>query len=189
MRPLVRRSIRFYLHLAGYVGLQMMMDFIPVSNPLSIVLNFEAAMKSSMTFRIATLADSELLAKLNHQLIQDEGHRNRMTVPELEQRLRGWLSGEYRAVIFEEGEVVAYALFREQPQEIYLRQLLVVRTRRRQGIGRNAVETLRAKLWPRNKRLTVDVLVANPDAIAFWRAIGYTDYCLTLEIRPQPHRT
>lgn len=37
------------------------------------------------------------------QLIQDEGHRNRMTVAELEQRMRGWIAGEYRAVIFEAG--------------------------------------------------------------------------------------
>jgi hypothetical protein len=30
-----------------------------------------------------------LLAELNHQLIRDEGHRNRMTVPELKRRMRG----------------------------------------------------------------------------------------------------
>ena len=64
-----------------------------------------------MTFRAATPDDCPLLAKLNHQLIQDEGHRNKMTAPELEQRMRGWLSGEYRAVVFEDaGEVVAYGL-------------------------------------------------------------------------------
>ena len=66
-----------------------------------------------MTFRQATLEDCAVLARLNHELIQDEGHRNRMTVTELENRMRGWLSGEYRATIFEEnGEVVSYALFR-----------------------------------------------------------------------------
>ena len=36
-------------------------------------------------------------------MIRDEGHRNRMTVPELEQRMRGWIAGEYRAVVYEEG--------------------------------------------------------------------------------------
>src|SRR6266571_169811 len=67
-----------------------------------------------MKFRFATLDDCQLLAQMNHQLIQDEGHRNPMTVPELEQRMGGWLAGEYRAVIYEhKGEVVAYALFRE----------------------------------------------------------------------------
>ena len=138
-----------------------------------------------MTFRPATLEDCALLAGLNHQLIQDERHRNRMTASELEQRMKGWLGGEYRAVIYEDGgEVVAYALFRELPEEIYLRQLFVVRNRRRQGVGRRAVEILRSHVWPKNKRLTVDVLVTNESAIAFWRAVGYTDYCLTLEILP-----
>jgi hypothetical protein len=75
-----------------------------------------------MNFRHATLNDCALLAELNHQLIRDEGHRNPMTVPELEQRMKGWLASEYSAAIFENGgEVVAYALYREQPEEIYLR--------------------------------------------------------------------
>src|SRR5712691_3812954 len=134
-----------------------------------------------MKFRLATLDDCGLLADLNHQLIRDEGHRNPMTVAQLEQRMRGWLAEEYRAVIYEdEDEVVAYALFREQPDEIYLRQLFVVRDRRRYGIGRRAVEILRSSVWPRHKRLTVEVLVSNKNAVAFWRAMGYADYSLTL---------
>jgi len=57
-----------------------------------------------------------------------------MTVPQLEQRMRGWISGEYRAIIYEDGsEIVAYALFQEQPEEIYLRQLFVVRQARKEG--------------------------------------------------------
>jgi predicted acetyltransferase len=134
-----------------------------------------------MTFRPATAEDCSRLAELNHQLIRDEGHRNRMTVAELEKRMGAWLKGEYRAVLFEDGgEVVAYALFREQPEEIYLRQLFVVRHRRSQGIGRRAVETLRSRVWPKTKRLTVDVLVSNKRAVAFWRKIGYTDLFILL---------
>ena len=138
-----------------------------------------------MTFRAAILDDCPLLAALNYQLIRDEGHRNQMTVPELEERMRGWLSGEYGAVIFEDaGDVVAYGLYREQPDLIYLRQLFVVRHRRRQGLGRRAVEILRSQVWPKDRRLTVDVLVANQSGIAFWRSVGYTDYALSLEILP-----
>jgi GNAT superfamily N-acetyltransferase len=140
----------------------------------------------SIEFQFATLRDSGLLAELNHQLIQDEGHRNRMTVAELESRMNGWLAGEYRAVLAEiDCEVAAYALFRDQPDEIYLRQLFVVRPRRRQGIGRLVMSFLRERVWPKNKRLTVEVLVANQAAVAFWRSMGYSDYCLTLEIMPQ----
>ena len=142
-------------------------------------------LNSGITFRVATLQDCGLLAELNHQLIRDEGHRNPMTVPQLEQRMRAFIEGEYRAIIFEQNrEVVAYALYREEPEEIYLRQLFVVRHRRQQGIGRRAVEILRSQVWPKTKRLTVEVLVANQDAVAFWRAVGYTDYSLTLEIMP-----
>ncbi len=138
-----------------------------------------------ITFRPATPNDCALLAELNHQLIRDEGHRNPMTIPQLEQRMRGFIEGEYRAIIFEKyGEVVAYALYREGADEIYVRQLFVVRHRRRKGIGRRAVEILRSQGWPTTKRLTVEVLVANTAAVAFWRALGYVDYALTLEIMP-----
>jgi predicted acetyltransferase len=79
---------------------------------------------------------------------------------------------------------VAYALYREEPEELYLRQLFVARHQRRKGIGRTAVEILRAQIWPKNKRLTVSVLVQNTAAVAFWRAVGYQDYSLTLESLP-----
>ena len=138
-----------------------------------------------MTFRPATVDDCAQLAELNHQLIRDEGHRNRMTVAELEERMRAWLEGEYRAMLFEDGgKTVAYALFREQPEEVYLRQLFVVRNQRSQRIGRRAVEVLRSQVWPKTKRLTVDVLVTNTRGVAFWRQVGFTDYCLSLEILP-----
>src|ERR1700677_4760356 len=140
-------------------------------------------LNTTMTLRPATLDDCPLLAELNHQLIRDEGHRNPMTVAELEERMKDWLASEYAAVLFEkDGGTVAYALYREQPKEIYLRQLFVARDRRRQGLGRAAFEILRTKIWPGNKRLTVDVLVHNRGAVAFWRAMGCQDYSLKLEI-------
>jgi predicted acetyltransferase len=141
--------------------------------------------KRPMTFRQATVNDCALLAELNHQLIRDEGHRNAMTEAELEQRMKSWLTSEYQAVLFEnDGAVVAYAVYAEQPEKIYLRQLFVMRNRRRKGIGRQAIEILRSKIWPANKRLTVEVLVRNTAAAAFWREVGYQDYSLMLEIMP-----
>jgi GNAT superfamily N-acetyltransferase len=135
-----------------------------------------------MKFHYATLNDCPLLAELNHQLIQDEGHRNPMTAPELEQRMRHWLSTEYTAVLFEKGvSILAYALFREEPAQIYLRQLFVTRENRRQGIGTRVMEILVTQIWPENKRLTVSVLVSNTAAMGFWHAIGFQDYSLTLE--------
>ena len=139
-----------------------------------------------MTFRFATTADCPQLAEMNYQLIRDEGHRNPMTVAELETRMRAWLNGVYQAVFFmDPTEVLGYALYGEQEGEIYLRHLFVVRHRRRQGIGRRAMEILRGDIWPKHKRLTVAVLVHNEAAVAFWRTCGYRDYCLTLEIAPE----
>ena len=143
---------------------------------------------TTLTHRRATRADCRLLGALNHQLIRDEGHRNPMTEAQLAQRMRGWLArGEYRAELFEErGEVVAYALYRESADEIYLRHLFVVRTRRRQGLGRRAMRLLCDEIWPRGRRLTVEVLCANTTGVAFWKAMGYREYSLGLEIMPPP---
>ena len=76
-----------------------------------------------MEYRLATERDLDLLAEWNHQLIRDEGHRNPMPVPELRERMRGWLNGgEYKAVVFgPEANPLAYALFREDAAGVYLR--------------------------------------------------------------------
>lgn len=137
-----------------------------------------------LTWREAQETDIGLLADWNHQLIRDEGHRNPMTVDQLAERMKKWLSGEYRAILFSEVAPVAYALFRVDPELIYLRQLFVSSDRRRSGIGRAAFEILRGEVWPPGVRLTVDVLCQNRGAVDFWRSVGYQDYCLTLEIMP-----
>ncbi len=135
-----------------------------------------------MEFRVATLADAATLAALNQQLIRDEGHRNRMTLPELEQRMTGWLASEYQAVLFVAGErVVGYALFRFDPEFVYLRQFFVCAEDRRLGVGRAAIAWLREHAWRGAERVRLDVLVGNQTGIAFWRAVGFQDYCLTLE--------
>ena len=138
-----------------------------------------------MTYRTATQADVSLLAELNHQLIRDEGHRNPMTVSELGERMSKWIKGDYTAILFEENQIVAYALYRNSDDSIYLRQLFVHRAHRRQGIGRRAMNILFQKIWPKDRRITVDVLTHNSAAISFWRAVGFSDYSLTLEKMPK----
>ena len=132
------------------------------------------------------VSDSEmsLLAEWNHQLIRDEGHRNPMTVEQLAERMKKWVAEEYRAVIFTDHDPVGYALFKQEEGLIYLRQLFVRRDRRGQGIGHAAIGILRREIWPAGVRLTVDVLCQNVAGIAFWRSVGYKEYCLTLEIMP-----
>jgi ribosomal protein S18 acetylase RimI-like enzyme len=136
-----------------------------------------------LQYRLATAEDIVLLARMNRQLIEDEGHRNRMTLPELEERLRQWLANEYTAVIFEQGTTpVAYALFRPEAASIYLRQFFVERQYRRQGIGRQAMQLLLTDIWPVDRRITLEVLVHNQRGQAFWHALGFQDYAITLEM-------
>ena len=109
-----------------------------------------------------------------------------MTLPELEERMREWLSGDFNGVIFEdEGNVVAYGLYREQPDMVYLQHFFVVRHRRRERIGRSAIEILRSQVWPKDRKLLLDVLIANESGLAFWRSVGYEVFALSLEITPE----
>ena len=138
-----------------------------------------------LLLRRATLSDLELLGSLNQQLIQDEGHRNALNLSQLRERMRGWITVEYTAMLFEyKGEVVGYALYRDEPGLIYLRQFFVRRDRRRKNMGRKAFDLLRQQIWPAGKRITVEVLIANEAAVAFWKAVGFKEYALTLEILP-----
>src|SRR3712207_2637032 len=115
-----------------------------------------------LLYRFATASDLDRLAELNQQLIQDEGHRNRMDLEQLRERMAQWLEGSYRAVLFEQsGLVVAYALYREDAGMIYIRHFFVVREQRRSGIGRRAIGLLLNHILPPDARVQLDVLVGN----------------------------
>lgn len=138
------------------------------------------------TYRFATLDDVPVLARMSRELTEDERHRNRSRpLIWFEERMRNFLIGGYRAVLFErDGQVAAYALYADltDSDTIYLRQLFVERGQRRRGIGREAMRLLMDEVWPLNRRLTVEVLVGNKAALAFYRAIGYHEYSIELEI-------
>ena len=141
-------------------------------------------MTLNLNYRFASPQDAAILAEMNHQLIRDEGHRNPMTLTELTQRMSGWLNGQYLAVLFKDrDQIVGYALFRHEPEFVYLRQLFVSADHRRRGIGRHALEWLRQFAWPRATRIRVEVLVDNEAARAFWRSVGFGEYCVTMERR------
>jgi GNAT superfamily N-acetyltransferase len=133
-------------------------------------------------FRYAVTNDIPILAQMNRQLIVEEKHRNNMTMPELVERMRGFLAGEYKAVVFEQdGKIVGHALYRRDPEWFYVRQFFVQPTHRRRGIARAAVQWMMKNSWQGSPRVRLDVLAWNPDGIAFWRAIGFTDYCISME--------
>jgi GNAT superfamily N-acetyltransferase len=138
-----------------------------------------------LAWRYGSEADLDLLADWNRQLILDDRHRNAMTVAQLRERMRGWLMGEYQAVIFSESEPVAHALFKREEGLVHLRQFFVRRDKRRIGIGSAAIGLLRKEIWPQSARLTVDALCRDNGTVDFWRSVGYRDYSLTLEIMPK----
>jgi GNAT superfamily N-acetyltransferase len=90
---------------------------------------------------------------------------------------------DYSAVIFERsGELLGYALFRRDSDHVYLRQLFVRPEHRRRGIGRLAVSWLWKNVWADASRVRIDVLIGNSTGAAFWRAMGFRDYCVTMEM-------
>lgn len=141
--------------------------------------------KVRVEFRFATSADVPLIAEMNRELMQDEGHADVLDLGALEDRMRGWLAGEYRAVLFEQGgEVVAYALLRPEGVDTYLRQFFVRRHVRRRGVGREAIRILLATALAEAPRITLDVLTGNGPARVFWEAVGFREYAIAMELRP-----
>jgi GNAT superfamily N-acetyltransferase len=139
----------------------------------------------TLHYRFATVADCAELAALNRLLIEQGADWGEPDPAALERRMRRWLAADdYRAVLFHatDGTTLAYALFREHAGEINLGQFLVLPHARRHGIGRRAVELLRAHIWPTGRRLTLEVLIDNHAARDFWHALGYRDCAVALEI-------
>ncbi|MCL5998554.1 MAG: GNAT family N-acetyltransferase [Chloroflexi bacterium] len=95
--------------------------------------------------RSATPDDVALLARMNRQLIEDEGSRNPMSLDQLEARMRCWLGGGWSITIVLAGdEVAGYAVYQVRRDEycpdqqlVYVRQFFIRRELRRQGIGKS----------------------------------------------------
>ena len=142
-------------------------------------------MHTSLQFRFATVADIAVLAPLNAQLLADEGNPNPLSLPELQARMLGWLSSkDYRALVFEaDGQIAGYALYRHEPDHVYLRQFFVVPALRRSGVGKAALAWLWANDWQKAPCLRLELLSQNSAAQGFWRAVGLTDFYVTMEMK------
>ncbi len=126
--------------------------------------------------------DCHLLAKMNHQLIRDEGHRNPMNQTQLSRRMKKWLEGEYTAYLFTEREkIIGYCLYRKEKGFIYIRHFYIERVNRKRGLGRRAFNKMRKEVWDKTPVLRMDVLVDNRIGLHFWKALGFQDYSLTME--------
>ena len=125
--------------------------------------------------------NSQKLAELNRQLIEDEGHRNPMSISELARRMKSWLSTEYFCYGVVEGkEILAYCLYREENDYFYIRQLFTLRHLRRKGLATKLLNYLEPGVLS-GKPIRIEVLVNNDGAKAFYLSRGFKMYCYTLE--------
>ena len=148
----------------------------------------------TLSIRAATEEDIRILAMMNKQLIEDEGHRNPMSVPELAQRMRGWLQGGWNADLFVQANtraddtIIGYALYQYRQDEffpdqtvVYLRQFLIEREYRDTGLGRRALQELFKVRFQSPCTVVVDVLTTNERGLNFWQRAGFQPYQTTLK--------
>jgi hypothetical protein len=90
----------------------------------------------SIAYYRAGSDDIALLAFLLAQLIEDEGGPAESSLPALESLLRDYLARGYQAILFTDATgVVAYALYHQDAEGIYLHHFFVSRHCRRRSIG------------------------------------------------------
>lgn len=140
---------------------------------------------ASISISVATEADIPQLAALNLQLMEDEQHPYMLPLDELRARMTRWVAGEYHVLVFRNGaRICGYAAWCTEERGIYLRHFFICRDQRRQGLGRIIIDWLRRDHFPKDQPLQLEAAIWNKDAIAFWRAIGFKDFGLTMEMKP-----
>lgn len=143
-----------------------------------------------LDIRRCTPADFDVLAQMNRELIEDEGHRNPMSVLQLKERFRRFVTEDGYTVdlVLFGGEVAGFATHRYEPDDaeasgmhVHLRQFYIARGKRRGGIGTSALELLIHARFKAGDRIFLDVLEANPGGKHFWSKTGFTPYGTTME--------
>ena len=137
-------------------------------------------------------ADVRLLARLNGQLIEDEGHDCPLDRTGLEARMVNFLASSYSAFLLSIGDEAGgnrpagYALVDLGTDRPHLRQFFIRRGLRRQHLGTRAFEGLRNELGA--AEMSVDVLSSNDRAIRFWHSVGFSDRSVTMQFGGRSHR-
>ena len=128
---------------------------------------------NNIFLRPATTADLDALASMNKQLIEDEQHDNPMTLPQLKERMEGFLEGDYTALICVDSadNIVGYALVNQAAKSFYLRQFFICRGERRKGYGRRFFHMLLKHL--NTDTIDIEVLTGNEAGKAFWESLGF----------------
>ena len=129
--------------------------------------------------------EAALLAELNRQLDEDEPHPYPLPLSALSERMARWIeSGAYDVLLFRRGErVTGYAVWRVEDRGAYLRHFFICRDQRRQGWGRAAMQLLRSDVFPRDLPVQIEAAIGNKAGIAFWHAIGFEEFGLSMELK------
>ncbi|MHB9293996.1 hypothetical protein Holit_03119 [Hollandina sp. SP2] len=115
-----------------------------------------------------------ILANMNKQLIEDEKTNNEMDVPQLTERMLGFLNTGYKAFFIKnENKIIGYILCDMNKDPVYLRQFFIKEEERRKKYGMGAFNELKKHLGI--KEIEIDVYIWNEIGIKFWKALGFKE--------------
>ncbi|MCL6613628.1 MAG: GNAT family N-acetyltransferase [Firmicutes bacterium] len=138
-----------------------------------------------MNLLLCTEEHLDLLVHMNKQLIEDERHDNPMTLQELKERMRMFISTSYKAFIFQkDGQVIGYALVDMTRKPLYLRQFFIDRGCRRKGFGATAFHLLLEEL--KTDTIDIEVLSWNEAGIGFWKSLGFKERSIYMRYERKP---
>lgn len=138
-----------------------------------------AASLTDIQLKPCSYEDLNLLAVLNKQLIEDEGHDNPMNTEQLKQRMKLFLDSDYCGWLFlSGGKAVGYALVNMKRSPLYLRQFFICRENRRSGFGKLFFQMLLSHLGV--ETIDLEVLACNERGRAFWESMGFRERSLYL---------
>jgi len=126
--------------------------------------------------RLSSPSDNDIrvLARMNGQLIEDEGHERVISASGLRDRMARFLGGEYTAFLLMAGETLAgYALVKRTCNPVFLRQFFIRRGYRRRGIGTRTLREVMAQLG--TDGIEIECLFANRAGLRFWHSLGFSD--------------
>ena len=127
-----------------------------------------------MNLKECSPEDAEKLAELNKHLIKDEKSDNKMSLCELQDRMKSFLETDYCAYFFmEDNSIIGYALVNICAEPLYLRQFFIARNFRRNHKGRRAFELLLDEL--KTDKIDLEVLSWNEVGLKFWQSCGFAE--------------
>jgi GNAT superfamily N-acetyltransferase len=131
-----------------------------------------------MTIRSATIEEVEVLANMNHRLVEDMSTEN-WSHDRYRDRFRRWIEGHRWSVdlFVEDKHAVGYSVYQRRQDHfdnaqsvIFMRHFYIEREHRCRGLGRSAFDLLVETRFPRHSGITLDVLPTNPDSTKFWES-------------------